>query len=320
MEREIIHNCFELSPLEYSRILRLINQNTRESLSKGLKSIKEMDEFLKDKALILTGSDGKEERHAQSKTEVIILSEKPLDEASQAFIFTSINDLNIETDDIEIKLLNSSVLSFYNNQEEFIYPDRVLSGFFLLGDESLFYKARLQVLHEMISDDKVGRKIRETMKSQLKSYRKAIKGGKYRGHQIFMINEDQGYQYYFEGKDWRENIMGFKIGPLRAVQRKLDILTVKGLKAGIFNAEDLALSLPSNTFDKFNFFSQTGLLTAEQGKKTSLAYLWFLKEYHRVQNEFKHSDRSAVVKVYFNPQEFKLNINYINEFLDIKIV
>jgi hypothetical protein len=318
MERKCSYNCFELSPLEYFGLLRVINQSRRESLNESLKGI-ELDGFLKDEALILTGSDGKEERHPQSETEMIILSEKPIDEASQSLIVAIINDLDQETGKIEIKPLNSSVLSFYNNQEEFIYPDRVLNGFFLLGDQSLFYKARLQVLQEMISDDEVGRKIRETMRSQLKSYRKAIREGKYRNHQIFMIDGDQGQQYYFEGEDWRENIMGFKMGPLRAVQRKLDILTVNGLRAGIFNAEDLALSLPSNTLERFDFFSQRGLLNAEQAKNLSLAYLWFLREYHKAQEEFKRSDRTGVISVPFNLQEFEENMRYINEFFEIKI-
>jgi hypothetical protein len=114
--------------------------------------------------------------------------------------------------------------------------------------------------------------------------------------------------------------MGFKMGPLRAVQRKLDILTVSGLRAGIFNAEDLASSLPSNTVDRFDFFSQRELLTAEQAENFSHAYLWFLREYHKAQEGFKQSDRTRMISVSFNLQEFKQNIGYINEFLDIKIV
>lgn len=319
MERKNQYNCFELNPQEYFGLLRVINQSRRKSLNESLRRI-ELDDFLKDKALILTGSDGKEERHPQSKTEMIILTKDPIDEPSQSLIFANIKGLNQEIGEIEIKSLNSSVLSFYQNQEEFIYPDRVLNGFFLLGNQSLFYQARLQVLQEMISDDEVGRKIREAMKSQLKSYRKAMREGKYRNHQIYMIDEDWGYQYYLEAEDWRQNRMGFKMGPLRAVQRKLDILTVNGLRAGIFNAEDLASSLPSNTIDRFDFFSQKGLLTVKQAENFSLAYLWFLREYHKAQEQFKRSDRTSMISTPFNPQEFEQNIGYINEFLDTKIV
>jgi hypothetical protein len=282
-----------------------------------LEGIRELNHFLKDKALILIGSDGREERHPQSETEMIILTEEPIDVVTQTNIFAAINDLNQEIDEIEIKLLDSSVLSFYNNQADSVYPDRVLNGFFLLGDESLFYKAKLQVLQEMNRDDEVGRKIRETMKSQLKSYRRAIREGKYRGHQIFMIDGDQGYQYYFEGEDWRENIMGFKMGPLRAVQRKLDLLIVSGLKAEIFTVQDL-FSLPSNTVDRIAFFTQKGLFNGREGENFALAYIWFLREYHKAQETFKQSDRTRVITASFSFQEFEQNIDYIKEFLAIK--
>lgn len=178
----------------------------------------------------------------------------------------------------------------------------------------MFFKAR-KVLQEMSNDDEIGRKIRKAMKSQLKIYRRTIKQGKYRHLTVFEVGPESGWQYYFEGDDWSKNIMGFKMGPLRAVQRKLDILTADYLRIGVFTAEDLAVSLPTNTIERIEFFAQMGQYPLGQAESLGLSYLWFLREYHRVQEKFKNSPKYEVVSTKFNSQEFNMNLAIINSFL-----
>jgi len=313
MENRLCYHDLYLT--EYHGLVKTIAENRRQELQVLFNPL--IEKFgSKGWSLILVGSDGKQERHPQSKTEIVLLCK---DSRSKGIMTKVITDLISQSTDpvefTEIKVLEDkkSPLSFYNGQPNQCFPDRVLNASFLLGDDDIFIQSRKQVLSEMSEESELGRKIREELKKQLTSYKKALSSGQYRGQFIF----DENNQYYFETDDWKKARMGFKMGPLRAVQRKLDILTLNAIKQGNLTIDDVAKNCPSNTCERIDFLTKKGILDENQVGIIIEAYLWFLREYHRAQELFKDSSRQEVISCSFNQEEFKRYRQVLLDFLNL---
>jgi len=254
MENEVCYRILSLG--EYRGLLKTIAENREQELQVLFDPL--IEKFGSNNwCLILVGSDGKQERHPQSKTELVLFCKdgKPRDEMKKTIKYL----IPLSTDPIEfeeIKTLDDkeSPLSFYNGQSDRCYPDRILNSNFLLGDDDVFIQARRQVLLEMSKQSKLGKKIREKLRTQLWDYKKALTSGQYRGQIIF----DEKNQYYFEANDWKNARMGFKMGPLRAVQRKLDFLTLAAIRQGQLKLMRWLKIVPQTLVNELNFLLQKG--------------------------------------------------------------
>jgi len=303
-------SCYDnLPPKEYTYLLQVIALNRREKI-KGL--FMPFVEQLKTKewTFILTGSDGKEERHPQSITEIILLyKNSDLNIGPQITIFLDQLGEDIILD--EERKVSDSSLSFYKGilEKQFCYPDRILDAAFLLGDPNLFIEAKRQVLQEMIDNPKV----KEAMKDQLRTYRQTLERGIYRGQVVF----DERQQYYYESNNFSETRMGFKMGPIRAVQRALDLLILESIKNNDLSIEEVASNCPSNTCERIEFLMKKGLIDSNLGDRLIKAYSWFLREYHRIQEMYKESDRKSIISYPFNLNDFNRHKKTILDLLNL---
>jgi len=309
---------FSLSEPEYDGLLKTIAENQRDSFRQEWETLTSSNEQLwqgKPYCLILPGSDGKGERHPQSKTEVIILlGHNGAD--CERLIKQEIEGLGKEDllGQIETKKLSSPEqihLSFFNyspfGANDEVYPDRVLNSYFLAGDPCLYFQARRQILKEM-----TGKKIKEAMRDQLRQYKKVIRTGEYRNLKVF--SEEEGEQYYFESHETKRIRFGFKVGFLRAVQRKLDLETVRWLESGKEGVDFLAQNLPTSTVERIAYFAQRGLFDQNFALNLQKAYLWFLKNYHYAQETFSR-DKGRVAVVPFSQERFAVEKEVITNFL-----
>lgn len=298
-------NPFNLPPEEYRGLVITCCQNYRQEIRARIEEIFPY-ELINSLAIISVGSDGKEERHPQSKTELVILCEEKemFDQISS--LTSKINDQNLHCD--EIRVINEETLSFYKNNPQTIYPDRILNSILIWGNPEIYQKARKKVLQEMAENDSRGKKIREEIKTQISTYKKTTKIGKYRNQQVF----DDNFQYYFEDNDPKKLRFGLKMGPIRAVQRKLDFFTIQGFQKGkILNPEEL----PTNTIERIDLLTKIGVLDENFSQKLKEAYLWFLREYHRIQEVFKNSDRTQVIHLAFIQNEFEKYREIVLQFI-----
>ena len=72
MERKGAFDPYNLSPIEYSGLVASCCQNWRQEIADFLGVL--LPESLREVvAIVAVGSDGKEERHPQSKTELVII-------------------------------------------------------------------------------------------------------------------------------------------------------------------------------------------------------------------------------------------------------
>lgn len=309
--------CYNLDPIEYGGLLDCVSQIRKSELRSILKEVE--DNWGEEIALILTGSDGKGERHPQSKTEIILLSKNPnISECVSQKILDTLSETPEKDsfESIEIKNLGEEPLSFYEGNPSRVYPDRILGGYYLLGDKEIFNNARRCVVEEMSNPGQLGSKIRREISSQIKAYRKTMRTGVFRQQIVF--DPTSGIQFYFEGPDWKENRMGLKMGPIRATQRKMDLL-IAHITSGKIGAEEIAKEFPSNTSERFSFLSQRGIINTEEEEVYRLAYLWFLREYHHIQEIFKRSGKTEIVALPFNKEEFERYILSIEKFLELEI-
>ena len=175
--------CYRLSEDEYWGLLETVTANWQEKIREDLSFLPCLEVLRKNGfCFTLPGSDGKGERHPQSKTELVLLLKQrnpPLVER----VRQEIGEIEREgLGALEVKVVGKeeSPLSFYNGYSQRVYPDRVLNSRFLMGDYGLYFEARCQVLGEMKE-----RRVKRKMKDQLRQYRKAIEGGVYRGLVIF---------------------------------------------------------------------------------------------------------------------------------------
>ena len=307
------NSCYNLRGFEYGGLLETIGVNWRNELKERLTDALFDDELLRGKqyCFITPGSDGKKERHPQSKTELILLLRQKdpqlVGEVEQRM--ETIRREGFVLGPVETKIVGKeeSSLSFFNDLPQRVYPDRVLNSYLLMGDSRLYLEARRQILEEM-----KGGKVRKKMRNQLKQYRKAIETGEYRGLEVF--SEEKGEQYYFENSDTKQIRFGFKIAFLRAVQRKLDLLTVGLIEEGDKNINMLAKSLPANTTERIDYLVKRGLLDQGFASRLQIAYLWFLKNYHKAQETFsKNKHQRAVVP--FDKNRFATEKEVIMEFV-----
>lgn len=300
MDKSEKFDCFDLPLIEYYSLVKVICQNWREELSNSIDKILPFS-LNNDVAIVVVGSDGKEERHPQSKTELVILYNSDLSIIPHCLsTYCELGTLPVLCCEIKAVGDTAEVLSFYRNSSSNIFPDRVLNSIVIWGNQNLHLKARRQVITEMVSDDQIGKKIREEMRNQLSNYKQALLKGRYRGLPIF----DSGKQYYFESEDPKKLQLGFKMGPLRCVQRRLDLLTIEAWKKGMIKENDLS-NLPTNTYDKIDYFSSLQVIDVPFALQLKNAYLWFLREYHRAQEIFKNSDRISVINSPYNQEVFE---------------
>ena len=274
-----------LNPMEYyGLIVDGVNHSNIEDLTIRLEHIALPDGVV----VAAVGSDGKLERYAQSKTELIIIEES---ESLQADIilkehfkdegYSTIFDVGPE-DQIDVKVLDSpSPVSYAFNDAQSLYPDRILNAFpvFPVSNEGLdlYYKARQKVLVEM-SENK---KVRTELKDQLRSYKRSMQTGEFRRIPIF--DRDNHVQYYSEL--WPAYSTGFKAAFLRAIQRKLDVFTVE--LGHTQSYEETARTMPTTTLGRLDYLAERGVIDEEIASSAGYAYAWFLQQYHRIQEDYK---------------------------------
>lgn len=306
----------------YSIVLAYLNQQYLDEA----RSLLEYVPLTKDQCLILVGSDGKKERHAQSKTDVVIV-QRPnsenltpngfMDWFDKTHSSTFVGTFDLVLDESpEVKVIGQDgilVSSVYPDKfkggNRRIYPDRTLNALFVTGNEDVYKEARRQVLEEMTKDGKTAGHIRRELVKQVKTNREVMKTGLFRERATFTV--DPPIQYYDE--DEYKFTTGFKIGFLRTVQRFLDIATVVAIRQGFMSVDDAAVGLPTSTVERIRFLDEKGLFRASISCEGVInAYLWFLQQYHFAQEQYKRT--RVPIELPFNSSEFQAYSVEIDEF------
>lgn len=313
----------ELPVPEYWIFLKYLNQQYIDQAQRLLSSAP----ITGDQCLVLLGSDGKRERHAQSKTDLAIVqrSKTPgnltpsglMDWFDQTHIenFKDVFDLQLH-DEPEVKEIGNPDLYIsdaypyiYQGVNRRIYPDRALNTVFVLGNEDVFVEARRQVLNEMTANHKRSGTIRRELVKQLKSYRKTMETGLYRDRPTFTV--EPPVQFYDE--DLEVYSTGFKIGFLRTVQRFLDVATIVGIREGYFTIDEAVTELPTSCPERIQYLASKGLFTDEILTERSIdAYLWFLQQYHFAQEQYKN-ERTPIA-LPFSQEDFTAYAGILEEF------
>jgi len=278
--------CYEeFEPWEYFGLLAVTNENHQKMLREGLR---EFGAGMPDDVAIITvGSDGKMERHAQSKTELVLISGRDYGvELRQSF--REYCGSYLPADDIEYAydglpgyfcLDSNTPFSYVYGDRRLVYPDFVLNSQLIIGDDAIWILARQRVLDEF-TESHLGKSVKGVVRKQLTHHRKVMREGGDNAGVCWSLSED--LQFYDEEK----HVFGFKSGPIRAVQRKMDLLT---LSAVPLQADDL----PTKTVDRIAYFSHMGLIDPQLGEDLAVAYLWFLQKYHQVQEVYKMTRQPA---------------------------
>lgn len=310
------HALTDLSPEEYAGDVEAINQNRRLNLAEAFARAPINP---RTDAVILTGSDGKSERHTQSKTEMTILTTTRDGDQGASLAtwyrprfrhnFSERFDVSPTTGLPEVKVVDPDdqpvPLSYAYNDRELIYPDRILNTQFLLGNPEVLQRAKEQVLREATDDSEVGRRIREEIGAQLRIAMKGLNEGVYRRKNLFTLDPPQ--QYYDE--DRGNYSVGFKMAGLRPVQRMTDLLTFRAIRGGKLSITD-ASHFPTNTVSRLETLSERGLTP----DTTAIipAYQWFLQQYHVAQDRYKSTREE--VRIPFEKEVFVDHRSAIHQF------
>lgn len=305
---------YDLKPIEYLGLVENINQGNIARYRQIMKPLK-LDA---DQCLVIIGSDGKLERHPQSKTEFVIFQnqEKHSVTYNQVLYFVMQQIFRLDPDPkrrIEIKTIcddEDILLSYTYGNNDIVYPDRTINSIFIRGNVSTYIAARKKVFIEISSNEPKSRRIREKMEDQLRQYKRAMKTGVYRNTPIF--NLKLGKQFYRETPPLT---LGFKPAFIRAVQRKLDIFTARGIRGGNLNIHELNTLFPTATYEKLVVLHKKGILNSALAMQTGEAYGWFLREYHRAQEYYKLHRIPVIVE--FNPEEFQNYAEIIEKFANL---
>lgn len=311
--------CYKLPPIEYYGAVLVFNKQRLSQLGLSLAYFP----LPTSSAIIAVGSDGKLERHPQSKTELVVVVPSNGDKGSRLsknlsrYLHHIVKDSSFDfpfNGVLEYKVVGnpaSPPLSYFLGRESSVYPDRIMNSQLVAGDEGLFTKLRQQVLEEIGDEGPLGKRIRRKMRQQLKDYKRAQWTGYYRQKMIFDLQEN--LQFYNEAND--DMRTGFKMSHLRSVQRKLDILTAASVQRGLLPINPQTVrNLPTNTRDRLDYFSE---LINFNVNELAEAYLWFLQRYHQIQECYKN--KRTAVSLEFDRGLFDRYNQVINQFVNQRI-
>lgn len=300
----------QLTPIEYGGLILSTNENRREEL----KVIFADFPLHSQACLVLTGSDGKQERQTRSKTE-ISLWQYPNATHTDHDLIDWYNDYfglaypdafdSQRGEKIDLKTIGGNqVLSFAFQDSSLVYPDRMLNASYLTGNEDVYVSGRKAILEELGKNDEVSKRIRRKMVEQLKNYNRAGDKG-YNGSPTFTL--DPPIQFY----DWENRITGFKMPVLRLVQRFLDLKTLDAVKSGRLDPNVAAGEIPTFTIKRMGYLGCRGLAPLHSEAKAS--YLWFLQQYNFAQE--KHCIDGNLVRLPFNIEEYRKHISILSKYV-----
>lgn len=309
----------DLSSKEY---INLVKANNRNNIVRVARDIENYPADETKICFAVTGSDGKLERHLQSKTELIIfyennISPEPTHRFAEWYEETHgkpvgksyVVDKNIGLPEAK-KIKSDTPLSYFWGQEKNVYPDRTLNATLVMGNQELLTTAKEQVLEEITADTEVGQKIRKKMKAQLKDYRHNLEKGIFHNNQTFTLATDPPLQFYDERQ--QSYTVGFKASGLRSVQRELDLATIHAIRSGEVSIKE-AVKFPTNTINRIDEFKKRKIIPKELPIEDS--YSWFLRRYHMAQEKYRQQ-QSAVASP-FPKDEFLQHKRIVLEFLDL---
>ncbi len=315
---------WSLSPLEYYGLVEVVNLNYLDEWRKEIEELFHDFDF-QNTCFVVVGSDGRLEKHIQSRTEIVIFTRERLpigfQQIKQRLLTASMPVEFGWKDKVDLKDPSKKDLPFssvYDNPQ-FIFPDRIINSVLLVGNEELYFEIRRKVIEEIVNNPKIIR----VLKKQFRSHRSAMLKGKYRGLVVFDL---EGYVQFYdeeEGK-WR---FGFKSAHLRAFQRFMLMLLSSYIKSkeGEVDFHSLSLEFPLNPIKQYEWFIRKGFLSRTyrdlSGKEIKSedvieAYQWFLREYHRVQETYKDQEPPRKgVSVQFNREDFLKHHSCLKAFL-----
>jgi hypothetical protein len=297
--------CYQFNPVKYGDYLTALNDRYLDENKRIFEPFTDFLNYYKACAIVI-GSDGKGERHTQSKTEIVFIqddqTDKYLDPRHLVEEFEKITGMiffsNFFTNSNKlprIKKIGRDVLSWVDQNSNLVYPDRLFNSKLICGDNSIFQKIRENIAIEMGLIPGLSGKIRREIRNQRNRHFETCQSGISRMETCF----DQEYQYYDEGKTIGK--YGFKHGFIRLIQRNLDLRTQASLRDKIISINKIS-NLPVNTVERIMFFSK-------DQKSLCEAYLWFLQKYHQVQEEYK--ERKSLAVMSYDKYSFKENSEII---------
>jgi hypothetical protein len=283
LNHEIPYSIYkEASPLEYWGMLEEVNRIYLSEMQIALQPLMPALVFNRASAIVI-GSDGKGEKHAQSRAELIFL--QPETGTLQPQHITHI--IKGYRKKFEggyhgypsVQFVESeNPLSYMYGDSNLVYPDTIVNSKFVIGSKTTALQARTQVLYEMIQIPR----IRKKLTNQIKEYSVVTQTGISRNKTCFYFENDRVVALY----DERPNPKQLGVKPvIRLVQRALDLLTQQQLASAQLTPEYAAQSLPTATVKRLEYF--------KQDKEIATAYLWFLQWFHETQEGYKNKRQLA---------------------------
>lgn len=284
-----------------------------------------------DFIIVAVGSDGKLERYTQSQTELVLIyhHDRPEIKIAVQDFFANFSDnlmledglgltnemqttpfTYVEKDGLEtIEGLHK--FSYINGDKKAAFPDFLLNSTLLCGDSEVFIKLKRAIYLETNTT----KRIRSAMKSQTSEYRFVCRTGRLSNSDsapvLFQITSDGvGIQYYDESV----TCFGFKIGPIRLVQRTLDRIFTKLAKDTEILNDIIDSKLGSNTAERITYLARKQILNEDFAAELISAYFWFLKEYHKVQRKYMEQSGSRMVATTFDVVAFNHYMGIVDEF------
>ncbi len=298
---------WKLPPRDYYGLVEVVNENYHEELREYIENLFPNMNYEK-MCFVVVGSDGRMERHVQSKTEIVIYTEGKLPLESYE-IKQKLSDLNVHIEfgydgRIDVKDVSRRdlpMVSVYDNPQ-ILFPDRVINAFLILGNNNLFYKVRERAIRELVED----KKVYKVLHNQFMAHRRAFTTGLYRHLRIF--DTDYNLQFYDETPNQLR--FGFKAAHLRTFQRFTLMLLRSYLRTFNRSVSNIAYEFPANPIDQLYWLVNNNALRESYKyreesvtyKEVVEAYQWFMREYHRIQEEYKN--KRYLIKKPFKKEEF----------------
>lgn len=320
-----------LSPqsLNYQNYFEHLGAFNEAILSDAADLFKEWFAEIEDTTICTTGSDSRLEKGPKSDLELLLLLPEKNGEKNDLndlkYIIKNCEEIKFD-EDIELKYVEEGGLSETTIETQdgktikLTSPDRMIDCCYLAGSSYLYNRARKKFEKEL-REPQYGKKILRRVKDRLRDHRNITNTGtqKYKGGYINHFNTHTGEVFY----DPKNNIYGFKQGPLRAIQTSIIRDFVKEIKDENVEEEYFftckGYNRPKGIVSKMNYLRVRDMinLKEEDFKDLTDCYKFFLWGYHVSESRY-HNQGVSVVE--FEKKETKDRLDFVHKISKEQII
>ncbi len=248
--------------------------------------------------IVMTGSDGRQEKSQLSNVELIVVFASGIEHAEKEHFQTAIGAIikanpNLFDPVADYVSLGRDNVFLFNQEPQLVFPTRNLDSRLVFGSASVFHEYSVDEPFKALQQSKSSLNVSEKVRKRAAQYKSILE---HNGKQTFHHEDIQHYRLdtteltlYF---DKPKGLYSTKNSHLRVMQYYLARDVVKAMETGQLTAEDIQM-MPKNTIERLHYLRLKGLYKKDVNDLAG-AYKQALYFYHESEEHFQKTGETSL--------------------------